>query len=292
MSVDCHFTLRLKDNSLKHYPSPSVMGIINASLDSFYSPVRSVSDALFEAEKMIKQGASILDVGGVATNPSVNLEILPSVQQELDRVLPIIETIAQNFDTLISVDTSEPAVMRAAVNSGAGFINDQRMLQVPGAAEAVLELNVPVCLMHAFVPAREPGSSSPQQCLKMIKNDLAERVEYCKKLGIDPQRIVIDPGFGQGHYGKNLQENFYLLGKIKELTALSCPILIGWSRKSMVGEALGGVPPQQRLYGSIAAASLGGFLGASIIRVHDVEETAQAMMVIRAVHRKTVYPEI
>lgn len=280
------FSLKLKDGTLKKFSKPCIMGVINTSHDSFYRPMPNLATALFEAEKMIKQGAEILDVGGVATNPFVNLaKSVPSVSQELDRVLPLIEAISSRFDILISLDSSEPEVMRAAVKCGVGFINDQQMLQVPNALETILELQVPVCVMHLFNPIRQPDSCSQSDLLKRIKIDLKARIEYSKNLGLSPARIVIDPGFGQGNYGKNMRENFYLLSQLQAFDELNCPILIGWSRKSMIGDALGGKPPEERLHGSIAAAAIAGFLGASIVRTHDVEETIQAMQIVKQIRQ-------
>ena len=275
------FSLRLRSDQVITLPRPCVMGVINMSPNSFYRPIATVSDALFEVEKMLDAGASFIDIGGEATNPFVDLEeAAPTVQQEIDRVVPLVEAIKRRFDVLISVDTSQPAVMREAVHCAADLINDQRALGVKGALETIEVLKVPVCLMHFFNPIREAGSSDCQTLLETIKQDLQESIARCKAQGILSDRLIIDLGFGQGNYGKNCEENFYLLSHLKKFVDLDLPVLVGWSRKSMIGEALGGVPAEQRLYGSVAAATIAAMLGASIIRVHDVKETVDAMKVV------------
>ncbi len=278
------FTLSLADDQKISLPKPSVMGVINMSPDSFYRPYTSRSEILKTIEIMVEKGVDIIDVGGEATNPAVNLDSAGVVQQQIDRVAPIVEEIARNFPILISVDTSQPEVMREAVAHGAHIINDQRGLQVPGAMSTVVELKMPVCLMHFFSTPRTPGSCSLLNLLAMIKADLWTLGTRCQTAGVSHDRIIIDPGFGQGHYCKNAQENYYLLAHLQEFNELGFPVLVGWSRKSMIGETLGGVPPKERLYGSIAAASMAAMHGAAIIRVHDVVETMDAIKVFRAMH--------
>ncbi len=277
------FSLALpRDHSIP-LKKPCVMGVINVSPDSFYRPISKLTDALRAAEQMVAQGASIIDIGGVATNPFVDLDKKPSVQQQIDRVIPIIDAIKKNVDVLISIDTSQPNVMQEAVNHGAHMINDQSALRVPGALETVAKLQVPVCLMHGFKLKRHPASTDYPELLLQIKRELVETVKRCIQAGIQKDRIILDPGFGQGHYGKNADENYYLLANLEEFVSIGYPLLIGWSRKSMIGDALGGVPAEQRLYGSIAAATIGGLLGAAIIRVHDVGETMDAITICRRV---------
>lgn len=278
------FSLRLADERVVNLLKPSVMGVINLSPDSFFRPYTSMAEIYREVEKMVSCGVDIIDIGGEATNIKVDMNNPPSAQEQIDRVAPVIEYIYRQFPVLISVDASQPTVMRAAVNSGAHIINDQRGLQIPGALETVLELKTPVCLMHFFPYPRHPGQEQQQELMKKIKIDLSALTAYCRAGGIDSHRIIIDPGFGQGHYRKNAAENFYLLAHLNELTSLEFPLLAGWSRKSMIGEALGGVPVEQRLYGSIAAAMLAAIKGASIIRVHDVAETMDAIKVFRATY--------
>lgn len=278
------FSLCLADGKKVSLPKPSVMGVINMSPDSFYRPYSSQSEIFRTIETMVKKGVDIIDVGGEATNPRVDLDPSGTVQQQIDRVAPIIEAIARQFPVLISVDTSQPEVMREAVARGAHLINDQRGLQVPGAMATVVELKIPVCLMHFFATPRVPGSCSLLNLLAMVKADLWTVITRCQTAGISPDRIIIDPGFGQGHFCKNAHENYYLLAHLREFNELGFPVLVGWSRKSMIGETLGGAPPKDRLYGSIAAAALAAMQGAAILRVHDVVETIDAIKVFRAMH--------
>ena len=276
-----YFSLRLRNDSLLRLPKPCVMGVINRSPNSFFKPTHSFSDALHVAEKMLASGVSIIDVGGEATSPKVHIENdAPSAQEEIDRICPLIEAVSQKLDVLISVDTSKADVMRAAVRCGADLINDQRALREPGALEAVAELKVPVCLMHFFDKPRVPGSTDATELLETVKADLLRSVQRCETAGISRDRILIDPGFGQGNYGKNCKENYYLLSRLTEFLSMDLPILIGWSRKSMIGDVLN-LPVEQRLHGSISAATIAAMLGASVIRVHDVKETVEALTVFR-----------
>ncbi len=278
------FSLRLADERIVNLLKPSVMGVINLSPDSFFRPYNSLDKTYHQIEKMVEHGVDIIDVGGEATNLHVDINHPPSAQLQIDRIAPVIEFIAKQFPVLVSVDTSQPAVMREAVNLGAHIINDQRGLQTPDALETVVELKTPVCLMHFFPYPRKPGQEQQYELMNKIKTDLLALTAYCRAGGIDPNRIIIDPGFGQGHYRKNTAENFYLLAHLNELTTCGFPLLAGWSRKSMIGEALGGVSAEQRLYGSIAAAMLAAMKGASIIRVHDVAETMDAIKIFRATY--------
>jgi dihydropteroate synthase len=268
--------------------TPCVMGIINCSPNSFYGAVVDNDQALTLAAQMIAEGAAMIDVGGEATNPKVDLQVDgPSLQQEIDRVVPVIEAIKQRFDVMVSVDTSQPQVMLAAINAGVDMINDQRALTFPGALDIVSQHNVLVCLMH-FFNERVPASSSPQVMFDTIVKDLSAAIERCLAAGIPLTRLIADPGFGQGHYGKNTQENFYLLSQLPQFkTALhDLPLLVGWSRKSMIGDVLQS-PVAERLYGSVAAATLCAFLGADIIRVHDVKATVDAIKVVKALQAAT-----
>jgi len=260
------------------------MGIVNVSPNSFHAPHASIDAVLKTAEAMVRAGAEILDVGGEATNPGVDLKNdAPSTEAEVDRVIPAIKAIKKNFNVMVSVDTSRPYVMRQAVNHGADMINDQRALQISNALETVQSLQVPVCLMH-FMPPREPDSCDPRELLNQIKQALMRRVRACIEAGIDQNKIIIDPGFGGGNYGKSARENFYLLAHLKAFVALGYPVLTGQSRKSMIGAALGNVSPNDRLYGSIAADTIAMMNGSSIIRTHDVKAIADA----RAVYQSAI----
>ena len=276
------FYLRLADNRQVSLLKPSVMGVINMSPDSFYRPYSTNDEILTTIDQMVASGVDIIDVGGEATNLQVDIDNPPNVQEQIDRVVPVIEKIAREFPVLISVDASQPAVMREAVNYGAHMINDQRGLLAPGALATAVELSVPVCLMHFFNTLRIPGTCTLAQLMATVKADLWTTTHRCQTAGISADRIIIDPGFGQGHYCKNAQENYYLLAHLAEFSALGFPVLVGWSRKSMIGETLGNVSAEQRLYGSIAAAALAAMQGAAIIRVHDVPQTMDAIKVFRA----------
>lgn len=275
------FTLRLSNGHRIEFPKPAVMGIINTSPNSFYNPHLSLDDAFITAEYMIANGVHFLDIGGEATNPFVDIDAeAPSVQNEVDRVVPLVEAIKQRFDVLVSVDTSRSIVMREAVKAGADIINDQRALCVADAMLTAAALETPVCLMHFTEPARESDPRDPAALLKTIKRDLTETIRQCESHGITRDRIIIDPGFGQGHFGKNCSENFYLLANLHEFSEMGFPVLSGWSRKSMIGDALGGVSPRERLFGSIAAETLAAFKGSSIIRTHDVKAVSDAIKVV------------
>ena len=271
--------LRLRDDRLIQLPKPAVMGVINVSPNSFYNPHLTIDSALHAAEKMVAEGASIIDVGGDATNPGVDIATdAPSAETEIERVVPLVHAIKKHFNVVVSVDTSRAEVMREAVAQGADMINDQRALSGEGALSIIAALKTPVCIMHFFNPIRQPGSSDFATLLKTIKHELAQAVFRCEKQGISRDRIIIDPGFGQGNYGKNTQENFYLLAHLSEFVDMGLPVLTGWSRKSMIGDVLG-VEPKDRLYGSIAADTLATIKGAAIIRTHDVGAIVDAVTV-------------
>ena len=270
-------TLRLRDDRLLTITQPWVMGVINRSPNSFFRPHASLESALETAERMVKEGATILDIGGEATNPFVNIvQEAPAVQVEIDRVVPVVSAIKKRFNVLVSVDTSRPAVMRAAAEVGADMINDQRALREVDALQTVATLRIPVCLMHFFNPPREPGSSHYADLLQSIQSDLRAAIDRCQKGGIAKDRLIIDPGFGQGHYGKNSNENFFLLTHLSAFVEMGFPVLSGWSRKSMVGDVLK-ADVSDRLYGSIAADTIAAYQGAAIIRTHDVKACSDAI---------------
>lgn len=277
------FSLSLAGGHSVSLQKPGIMGVINASPDSFYRPYHSEDEIFAVVERMVTHGVDIIDIGGEATNPAIDLNNgPPSIEEQIYRVVPLIEHIAKRFDVLISVDTSDPGVMREAVKSGAHLINDQRGLSRAGALETVVELNVPVCLMHFFDSPRIPGSSSPTDLLALIKADLEKAAARCRAAGLSGDKMIIDPGFGQGNYGKNADENYYLLAHLQEFTTIGLPVLAGWSRKSMIRDALDGAVPEDRLYGSIAAATIAAMQGAALLRVHDVAETRDAIKIFRA----------
>ncbi|MBK8751554.1 MAG: dihydropteroate synthase [Candidatus Competibacteraceae bacterium] len=271
MQIDC--AGRVLDLS-----QPVVMGVLNVTPDSFsdgglYS---SLADALHRAELMVVEGVALIDVGGESTRPGA----MPvSVQEEMDRVLPVVERLARELSVPISVDTSKPEVMRAAACAGAGLINDVRALRLPGALEAAVASGLPVCLMHL---QGEPVTMQQEPYYTDVVADvyafLAERVRACESLGIRRDRILVDPGFG---FGKTLEHNLALLRSLHRFGDLAAGVLVGISRKSMIG-ALTGAPVGERLSGSLAAAVIAAWQGANIIRTHDVRETVHALCICAA----------
>lgn len=258
---------------------PLVMGILNTTPDSFSDggQFNIVSVAVDHALQMIEQGADMIDVGGESTRPGA---APVSLAEEISRVIPVIEKIRQQSSVFISVDTSKPEVMRQAVAAGADMINDVLALQALDAVETCAQLKVPVCLMHM---QGEPRSmqTHPQydDVVTEIKTFLQQRANVCLQAGIQPDNIVLDPGFG---FGKTLQHNLTLLKHLDMFNDLGYPLLVGLSRKSMIGKILD-AEVDDRLYGSLAAAVLACSKGARIIRVHDVKPTVDAVRVYHAV---------
>ncbi len=265
---------RVLDLSCAH-----VMGILNVTPDSFSDGGRfnGVEAALNHARSMVEAGATLVDVGGESTRPGA---AVVSEQEELDRVAPVVEVIAAELDVVISVDTSSPAVMRETARLGAGLINDVRSLQREGALAAAAETCLPVCLMHM---RGEPSTMQREPCygdlLADVRDFLAGRVRACVVAGIQADRLLLDPGFG---FAKTLQHNLLLFRHMGMLHELGCPLLVGVSRKSMIGQVLGG-DVGQRLNGSLALAALAVAKGARIVRVHDVKETVEVVRMIEAV---------
>lgn len=258
---------------------PHVMGILNVTPDSFSDGGRfnQLELALQRAREMVAAGATLIDVGGESTRPGA---AQVSAAEELERVAPVVERIAQELDVVISVDTSTPEVMTETARLGAGLINDVRSLQRAGALEAAAASGLPVCLMHM---RGEPGNmqDDPQypDIVEEVRGFLEERMAICRAAGISRDRIVLDPGFG---FAKTLQHNLSLFKHMESLHELARPLLVGVSRKSMIGGALNR-PVDQRLYGSLALAALAVEKGAHIIRVHDVAETVDVVRMIDAV---------
>jgi dihydropteroate synthase len=255
---------------------PKIMGILNVTPDSFYDGSRfsSVDSALQHAKDMVLAGASIVDVGGESTRPGSDPV---TEEEELRRVIPVVQAIAENTDVWISVDTSSPAVMRAALESGASMINDVRALRRPGAMEVVAEYGCPVCLQHMLGedPKTMQQNIAYEDLLGEISSFLYERIHNCLNTGIRRENIIIDPGFG---FGKNIEQNYKLLGQLDRLRSFALPVLVGMSRKSMIGDLLK-VNTENRLAGSIAANLFAVEKGADILRVHDVKEMAEALKV-------------
>lgn len=258
---------------------PGVMGILNVTPDSFSDGGRFLDRdaAIRQAEAMLAAGASIIDVGGESTRPGA--ASVPA-GQEADRVIPVIEAIAVRLDVAISVDTSKPAVMRAAVAAGATLINDIYALRQHGALEAVAEMDVAVCLMHM---QGTPATMQVNPQYRHIPGDIIEflrgRMAACQQAGIDPARLLVDPGFG---FGKNDRQNLELLHNLRQVSQLGVPLLAGLSRKRLLG-SLTGRSTDQRVFAGVAAAVMAVERGARIIRTHDVAETIDALRVTQAV---------
>jgi dihydropteroate synthase len=258
---------------------PLVMGILNATPDSFSDggDFNAANKALDHALDMIEQGANIIDVGGESTRPGAQPV---SVSEELNRVIPVIDAIRKKSAIAISIDTSKPEVMEAAVKSGADLVNDVNALREENAAHICAKLNVPVCLMHMQGEPRVM-QKNPQyiNVVEDIKQFLQQRIDDCIQADIKKENIILDPGFG---FGKSLEHNLSLLKHLDEFAEMEVPILIGISRKSMLGTILD-AKVNDRLYGSIAAAVLAYSKGAQIFRVHDVKASVDALKICKAI---------
>jgi dihydropteroate synthase len=261
------------------FPEPIVMGILNVTPDSFSDGGRfdNLNIALRQAATMVDGGAAIIDIGGESTRPGAQSV---SGQEELDRIIPVIEAVRSVTDVPVSVDTSKAEVMREAVAAGAAMINDVCALQAEGALEAAADLQVPVCLMHM---QGEPRTMQQDPQYDNVVGDVArfldERIAACVEAGIPEEYIVVDPGFG---FGKTHLHNVELLANLRQLRVRDRPVLVGVSRKSTLGE-LTQREVHERLPASVAAAVVAVMNGADIIRAHDVQASVDALKVARAV---------
>jgi dihydropteroate synthase len=263
--------------------TPLIMGVLNITPDSFSDGGRWLRDGrpdlkplVREALAMVDAGAAILDIGGESTRPGA---AAVSEQEELDRVLPVIEALSKQCDTLLSIDTSSPTVMREAAAAGAGLLNDVRALQRDGALQAAADLRLPVCLMHMQgSPDSMQRAPRYDNVLSEVSGFLLDRVAACVAAGIPESQILLDPGFG---FGKTLEHNLQLLDALPELAGLGFPLLVGLSRKSLIAK-ITGRDIDARLPGSLALAMLAAQGGASILRVHDVPETADVLRILQA----------
>jgi dihydropteroate synthase len=259
--------------------TPKVMGVLNVTPDSFSDGGKFVDPdvAIQQAELMIEAGAAIIDVGGESTRPGAGRV---SEAEEIDRVMPVIEAISRSSDIAISIDTSKPIVMRAAVEAGASMINDIYALRQDDAVETASEIDVAVCLMHM---QGEPDTMQDEPRYEDLPGDimqfLSERVAACRSAGIETDRIVIDPGFG---FGKTHEHNVRLLAGLARFQELGMPVMVGLSRKRTLG-TLTGKAVDGRLASGIAAAVLAVEHGANIVRTHDVAETVDALRITQAV---------
>lgn len=255
------------------------MGILNVTPDSFSDggDFVAVAAAVAHARQMVEEGAAIIDVGGESTRPGATA--VP-VDEELRRVIPVIKALAAELAVPLSIDTAKPEVMRAAMEAGAGFINDVYALRAPGALAVAASLGVPVCLMHMQgEPRTMQQSPHYDDVVGEVRGFLAERVQACLDAGIAPHQLLIDPGFG---FGKTLQHNLRLLHDLEQFQALGLPLLVGLSRKSFLG-ALLDAPVSARLHVGLAAAALAVSKGARLVRTHDVGPTVEALRLCAAV---------
>ncbi|MFA0084244.1 dihydropteroate synthase [Vibrio sp. 10N.261.51.F12] len=264
-----------------HLDRPQVMGILNVTPDSFSDggKFNSIENALVQAASMIQSGVSIIDVGGESTRPGAP-EV--TLEEELARVIPVIKAIREQSDVWISIDTSKAEVMRAAVDAGADIINDVRALQEPGALEVAAATNVPICLMHMQgQPKTMQANPSYDDLLGDVQVFLEERVAACEAVGIKREKLILDPGFG---FGKTLDHNYHLLAHLDKFQQFGLPVLAGMSRKSMVFKLLDKAP-HDTMVGSVTCAALAALKGAQIIRVHDTQETIEAMAIVSMMHK-------
>lgn len=258
-----------------------IVGILNVTPDSFSDGGRfeDRSAALRHAESMQQQGADVIDVGGESTRPGA-IKISP--EQEIDRVVPIIESLCKSIDAVISIDTSKPEVMQAALAAGAGMINDVNALRSDGALTVAAQSNVPVCLMHMLGEPRTMQDDPRYENVTLeVKDYLYSRAQACIHAGINANRILIDPGFG---FGKKVDHNLELLRNLEQL-ADDYPLMVGLSRKSMIGKLLG-LPMHERIHASVALALVAVQNGARLVRVHDVGPTRDALRMYEAVYQK------
>ena len=266
----------LKSSALKP-GMPLVMGVLNVTPDSFSDGGEFVELGVIKQRvaQMIAEGVDIIDVGGESTRPGA--EEVP-LDVELQRVLPVIEWITAEYDIPVSIDTYKTEVMQQAVAAGAVIVNDVNALQAEGAVEFVAQSEVYACLMH------KQGSPKDMQIqptygdvVSEVIGFLKHRVEVCEQAGIKANKLMLDPGFG---FGKTLAHNTELFNELGELVETGFPILVGVSRKRMIGEILDDAPLEKRVYGSVAAATLAGLKGARIVRVHDVQATVDSLRVV------------
>ena len=257
---------------------PQIMGILNFTPDSFSDSGQffSLDKALFQVEKMLKEGATIIDIGGESTRPMAE-EV--SEAEELQRVIPLVDAVKKRFDCWISVDTSKAVVMQEAAKVGMDLINDIRALREPGALEIAGQLNLPTCIMHMQGQPRTMQTNPHyDDVVQDVYQFLTDRTQACLTAGIAKENIIWDMGFG---FGKTVQHNYKLLQQLAHFCESGCPVLAGLSRKSMIGAVLD-KPVTERVVGSVAGALIAAQNGATILRVHDVAATADALKVWQA----------
>ena len=262
---------------------PIIMGVLNVTPDSFsdggqlyQGAALSHSLLLKRAEQMVLDGAQLLDVGGESTRPGATPV---SESEELDRVLGAVEVLTRHVDAVISVDTSTPSVMTESARLGAGLLNDVRGFRRPGALEAAAATGLPVCIMHMQgEPDTMQQNPEYDDVMSGVRDFFTDRLNACEAAGLSRGQVILDPGFG---FGKTAEHNFHLLARLKELCLTEQPILVGLSRKSMIASVLD-KSPEERVFASVALALMAVERGASIVRVHDVAATADALAMWRA----------
>lgn len=260
----------------------TVMGILNVTPDSFSDggQFNQPQQALSRVQSMLAEGVDIIDIGGESTRPGAKAVTL---EQELERTIPVIQLIRQHSDIAISIDTSQPQVMLEAASAGANLINDVRALQKEGAIAAAKKTALPVCLMHM---QGQPKDMQQAPCyddvVAQIETFFSQRIVACQQAGIDLSQICLDPGFG---FGKTLEHNYQLLNHLPELEVQGLPLLVGMSRKRMIAQVLDDCAADQRLFGSVAAAVIAAQKNAKILRVHDVKATVDAMKIVAALQQ-------
>ena len=263
------------NNKTLDLSTPKIMGILNFTPDSFSDSGKffQLDKALFQVERMLNQGASIIDIGGESTRPMAE-EV--TLEQELERVVPLVEAVRKRFDCWISVDSSKAQVMQEAAKVGMDLINDIRALQEPDALQTAVRLALPVCIMHMQgQPRTMQLNPHYDDVVADVLKFMQQRTEQCLASGIKKENLIWDPGFG---FGKSVQHNYRLLQQFSVFCEQGYPVLAGISRKSMIGAVLD-KPVEQRTVGSVAAALIAAVNGASILRVHDVGETADALKI-------------
>ncbi|MBV0934229.1 dihydropteroate synthase [Marinobacterium weihaiense] len=262
-----------------------VMGILNVTPDSFsdggsvYQDRRlSVEMALRKAEQMVHEGATLIDIGGESTRPGATP--VP-VEEELARVVPVVERLSRELDVVLSIDTSAPEVMQACADAGAGLLNDVRSFSRPGAFEVAVATDLALCVMHmqGSSPATMQLRPQYQEVTEEVEHFLQFQLQRCRDAGIADNRLLLDPGFG---FGKTLEHNLQLLNRLQQLQTVGAPLLVGTSRKSMIGMTLNR-PVDERLYGSLATVALAVERGAKVIRAHDVAATVDVVRMTEAV---------
>lgn len=267
------------NNKTLDLSEPHVMGILNVTPDSFSDggKYNTLKNAMEQVARMIQSGVTIIDIGGESTRPGA-----PDValEEELQRVIPVIKAIRAKYDVWISIDTSKAEVMRQAAEAGADLINDVRALQEPGALEVAAESGLPICLMHMQGQPRTMQSNPHYEDLvKEVGEFLQERIDACEKVGIKREQLILDPGFG---FGKTLEHNYHMLAHLDAFHEFGLPILAGMSRKSMLFKLLDKAPAEC-VAASVSCATIAAMKGAQIIRVHDFEQTLDAMKIVSMV---------